>query len=90
MTEDNSTITALDEAINFAGGQNKLGALIFTKQQTISWWRNKGKVPADKAIAIERATGVDKARLRPDLFDPQVLNVDSKVSVSVKTSEGVS
>ena len=31
-------------------------------------WRQRGRVPADRVVAIEAATGVPRHRLRPDLY----------------------
>ena len=64
-------IDALEKAIKYVGSQEALAKRINSNQQTISWWLNKsGKVPAEKAIAIETATDktVTRQQLRPDLF----------------------
>ena len=53
-------------AIVAAGGTiTSLARLIGIAPQAIAQWT---KVPADRIIEIERATGVDRERLRPDLY----------------------
>lgn len=60
---------ALKQAIELAGGQTKLARAIGTTQGHVSQWLRRGKVPADKVLKIERATGVPAHKLRPDVFE---------------------
>jgi DNA-binding transcriptional regulator YdaS (Cro superfamily) len=60
---------ALKEAIQKAGGQTSLARAIGSTQGHVSQWIRRGKVPADKVLKIERATGVPRERLRPDIFE---------------------
>ena len=63
--------TYLEKAISVAGGQVALGKAIGVSQQRISWWLTKsGRVPAEFCVPIERATGVSRHDLRPDIFGP--------------------
>lgn len=55
----------LKEAINIAGGVGKLGEAIGITGEAVSQWT---KVPSERVIPIERATGVPRQRLRPDLY----------------------
>jgi len=55
----------LFEAIRAAGGVGELARQIGISQPSISNWT---RVPADRVVAVEAATGVDRAVLRPDLF----------------------
>lgn len=49
--------TAVEMAIEFAGGQKKLAELIGVKQQTISQWSNRKAVPSVKnATMLESKT----------------------------------
>ena len=50
------------------GRQKALAAALGINQAAISQWT---RVPADRLIAVERATGISRDRLRPDLFAPQ-------------------
>jgi len=55
----------LSEAIRAAGGVGELARHIGISQPSVSNWT---RVPADRVVAVEAATGVDRAVLRPDLF----------------------
>ncbi|MBI5263304.1 MAG: molecular chaperone TorD family protein [Bradyrhizobium sp.] len=61
----------LDRAINAAGGVARLARKIGISQPSVSSWR---KVPAQRVIAVEAATGVPRAELRPDLFCGQAVS----------------
>lgn len=60
---------ALKQAIEVAGSQTKLARVIGATQGHVSQWLRRGKVPADKVLLIERATGVGRHLLRPDVFE---------------------
>lgn len=55
----------LDEAIRAAGGVSELARRIGISQPSISNW---DRVPAERVIAVEEATNVSRAVLRPDLY----------------------
>jgi TorA maturation chaperone TorD len=55
----------LGEAIRAAGGVTELARRIEISQPSVSNW---SRVPADRVVAVEAATGVARAVLRPDLF----------------------
>ena len=55
----------LDEAIRAAGGVSELARRLGIAQPSVSNWE---RVPAERVASVEEATGVDRARLRPDLF----------------------
>jgi len=63
------SVDALREAIAQAGGQTSLARAIGCTQGHVSQWLRRGKVPADKVLKIERATGVPREQLRPDIFE---------------------
>lgn len=56
---------ALNKAITAAGGVGRLAAKLGIKSPSISGWL---KVPATRVLEIERATGVSRHDLRPDLY----------------------
>lgn len=62
--------TPLDEAIFRAGNQASLASCLGVTQQTISYWRTKGRVPAEYVAKVEAATGISRHDLRPDIFGP--------------------
>jgi DNA-binding transcriptional regulator YdaS (Cro superfamily) len=58
----------ISKAVAFAGSQTKLAELCGVSQNAI-WSAVKRKhVSAELAVKIEKATGIPRAKLRPDLF----------------------
>jgi TorA maturation chaperone TorD len=58
----------LDEAIRVAGGVGALARKIGISQPSVSNW---SRIPAERVLSVEAATGVSRAVLRPDLYgDP--------------------
>jgi TorA maturation chaperone TorD len=55
----------LDEAIRAAGGVNALARRLGIAQPSVSNWE---RIPAERVASVEQATGIDRTRLRPDLF----------------------
>jgi TorA maturation chaperone TorD len=55
----------LDRAIDAAGGVAQLARKIRISQPSVSNWST---IPAQRVIAVETATGVSRAELRPDLY----------------------
>lgn len=55
----------LSEAIRAAGGVGALAQKIGISQPSVSNWT---RIPAERVVAIEAATGVSRAVLRPDLY----------------------
>jgi DNA-binding transcriptional regulator YdaS (Cro superfamily) len=60
----------IQAAIDKAGSQAKLGKAIGKSQNAVHQALKRGKVTAEMAVSIERATEgeVRKEQLRPDLF----------------------
>lgn len=58
----------LDEAISAVGGVSELARRLGISQPSVSNW---SRVPADRVLSVEAATGVARAVLRPDLFGGQ-------------------
>lgn len=56
----------LERAIDAAGGVAKLARKIGIAQPSVSNWN---RVPAQRVIAVESATGVSRRVLRPDLYE---------------------
>ncbi|WP_372484148.1 transcriptional regulator [Stenotrophomonas sepilia] len=61
-------MTALDKAVQAAGSQQALAHLLGIKPPSVSGWYDRRRVPAERCIAIEHATGVSRHDLRPDVF----------------------
>lgn len=58
--------TPLQKAIRAQGGQTNLATALGITTQAISKWRRR--IPAERVLDIERATGVSRHELRPDLY----------------------
>jgi TorA maturation chaperone TorD len=57
--------TGLDEAIRAAGGVGALARKLGIAQPSVSNWT---RIPAERVVAVEVVTGIDRALLRPDLY----------------------
>jgi DNA-binding transcriptional regulator YdaS (Cro superfamily) len=63
---------ALLTAIKNCGGQSTLAGKIGKKQSQISVWLTRDKkVPAEMVLKIEKAAGVPRHELRPDIYPPE-------------------
>jgi TorA maturation chaperone TorD len=58
----------LEEAINAVGGVSELARRLGISQPSVSNWN---RIPADRVLSVEAATGVARVVLRPDLFGDQ-------------------
>lgn len=58
---------ALQIAIDVAGSSISLARLIGVTPQAISQWT---RVPAERVLQVENATGVPREALRPDIYPP--------------------
>lgn len=64
----------LSEAIQAVGGVSELARRVGISQPSVSNW---DKVPAERVLAVEAATGIARVRLRPDLYqEPSTSDVD--------------
>jgi TorA maturation chaperone TorD len=57
--------TGIEEALRAAGGVGALARKIGISQPSVSNWV---RIPAERVLAVESATGVDRSILRPDLY----------------------
>src|ERR1700760_162775 len=55
----------LSDAIRAAGGVSELARQIGISQPSISNWI---RIPAERVLAVEAVTGIDRTTLRPDLY----------------------
>lgn len=53
------------KAIATVGSAVNLGKLLGISSQAIGQWK---KIPAERVVAVERATGISRFELRPDLY----------------------
>ena len=62
-------LEAVKKAVEVAGGQTALGNLVGVSQGHIWSWLNRSrKCPPEKVLQVERATGVSRHELRPDIY----------------------
>jgi DNA-binding transcriptional regulator YdaS (Cro superfamily) len=55
----------LNEAIRVAGGVSELARRIGISQPSVSNW---SRIPAERVLEVESATGIERVVLRPDLY----------------------
>jgi len=59
------TDRALKAAREKVGGSSGLARILAISSQAVSQWR---RVPAERVIDVERATGIPRHELRPDIY----------------------
>lgn len=59
---------AAERAAAKVGGQSALARILGCTPQAVQRMCSTGKVPAERVLAIEEATGVSRHDLRPDLY----------------------
>jgi DNA-binding transcriptional regulator YdaS (Cro superfamily) len=71
-TETPTGIAALDLACRLLGSQDSLADTLQIKSPSITGWRDRNRVPAERCREIEAATHgrVTRYQLRPDVFGP--------------------
>ncbi len=74
----------LDRAIDAAGGIAQLARKIGISQPSVSNWI---KVPAQRVIAVEAATGVSRSDLRPDLYSEQAVSAEPVDAVDLARAQ---
>lgn len=57
----------VDRARRSVGGASELARLIGISSQAVTQWR---KIPIERVSDVERATGIPREELRPDIFQP--------------------
>lgn len=63
-------MSSIKRAIKAIGGVTALARKVGVSHQAVQQWAQAGRVPAERALAIERATkgAVTRYELRPDLY----------------------
>lgn len=62
----------VDRIVFDLGGLTKTAAALgLDNPSVVANWRTRGQVPYQRAVEIERLTGISRHVLRPDIFGPQ-------------------
>lgn len=61
-------MTPIEQAVNIVGGQAALARVIGVSQPAVFKWVRNGRPGAVYVLAIEKATGVSRHDLRPDIY----------------------
>lgn len=59
----------LENAVT-AIGSYRLARMVGVKHPTIHSWLRTGRIPAERVLAVEAATGISRYQLRPDIYGP--------------------
>ncbi|WP_017521980.1 MULTISPECIES: YdaS family helix-turn-helix protein [Pseudomonas] len=59
---------AIRRAVQAAGGQSALARILQVTPQAVQKMCASGRVPAERVLEIEKATGVSRHELRPDIY----------------------
>lgn len=57
-----------DRLFESAGGATALAERLGIRQSVVSNWKARGRIPAERVVEVETATGIPREELRPDLF----------------------
>ncbi len=80
----------LKKAVEAAGGQTALAERIGKTQGHISKWLQRGYIPPESVLPIERATGISRFELRPDLYPAEHTELRSRsLSLVTQAAEGL-
>lgn len=61
----------IQKAVEKAGGVNALARLTGVSYQAVQQWVKSRRVPAERVLIIESATGITRHALRPDIYPEQ-------------------
>lgn len=62
--------TALERACEAVGGISEMARQLGIKPPSISEWKARNRVPAERVLEVEKISGVSRYELRPDIFGP--------------------
>lgn len=63
-------MNVVERAIEAAKGLQPLAEALGVRYQAVQKWRRSGRVPAERVLAVEAATGgkIGRSEMRPDLY----------------------
>ena len=59
---------AFERAVEIAGGQSSLARAVGVSQPRVWNWLHKSLISPEFVIPVEKATGVSRHELRPDIY----------------------
>ena len=72
MEQEKPTDNGVALAIQAAGSQKELGELLGITQQAVAKWADAGAIPPRRVLDVERATGISRHQLAPEVFGEAV------------------
>jgi DNA-binding transcriptional regulator YdaS (Cro superfamily) len=72
----------VSEIIEKGGGVLRLSGSCGVHYTSVIGWRNANRVPAQRVIAVERATGVPRHEIRADIYPDPSGEVGSSCSAA--------
>ncbi|WP_366128582.1 transcriptional regulator [Acetobacter senegalensis] len=61
-------MSRLARIVDEFGGRAEFACACGVSRAAVWKWIQRDRIPAERCIAIERATGISRTQLRPDLF----------------------
>lgn len=81
MVQAATPFEALSDAVARSGSQSAFARLCGVSQTAVWKWLQSGKrLPAEHVLTVERATGVSKHLLRPDIYPKSTAAVFAAVA----------
>jgi TorA maturation chaperone TorD len=75
--DSSGTTNAVEAAVNALGGLDAFQQRLGVSRRTVFHWKQHG-IPAERALAVEAASGIPRQRLRPDLWPAELMaNTDA-------------
>jgi DNA-binding transcriptional regulator YdaS (Cro superfamily) len=71
----------MERAKQIAGGTTALAVKLGISKQAVSMWK---KIPAERVISIEAATGISREELRPDLYPLRAGRYDAAGKIVIR------
>lgn len=62
------SMNAIEKAVAACGSQSELARRLGLKPQSVQGWVTNGRIPAERVLEVECASGVSRHDLRPDLY----------------------
>ena len=61
----------LEQIIDRGGGRSKLAKKLNISRMAVWKWDRKGRVPAERVLAVAEITGYAPEQIRPDIYPPK-------------------